>query len=295
MKTSLEHLPEAKREELQDIVDIIRSNTSKKTDMIVLFGSHARGDWVEDRYTGDDGIVYEYKSDFDILVVTSSANIAKKWSYWLKVEKILQRNKLLRTWVNLLVIDIHTLNKELKKGRYFYRDIQKEGIMLFDSKRFELAEPKELTPEECKQEAELHFEKWYKSAIGFFGQFQSAFEKNELLIAAFELHQVTERLFMTILLVYTGYKPKIHDLEKLNRQVINQHRSFVTVFPRSTEEEKHKFNLLKRAYIDSRYDMDNFDITKEQLEWLAERVEKLKELTQKNCQEKIDGFVTQRS
>ncbi len=44
--------------------------------MIVLFGSHARGDWIEDRYTGDDGIVYEYKSDFDILAVNSSANTA---------------------------------------------------------------------------------------------------------------------------------------------------------------------------------------------------------------------------
>ncbi len=67
MKTSLEHLPETKREELHDIVDIIRSSTSKKTDMIVLFGSHARGDWVDDRYSGDDGIVYEYQSDFDII------------------------------------------------------------------------------------------------------------------------------------------------------------------------------------------------------------------------------------
>lgn len=32
--------------------------------------------------------------------------------------------------------------------------------------------------------------------------------------------------------------------------------------------------------MDSRYDMENYHITKKQLEWLAERVVKLKELTQ---------------
>ena len=290
MKTSLDHLPEIKQEELQDIVTIILEKTGKKTEMILLFGSHARGDWVEDRYTGEDGIVYEYKSDFDILVVTPSVETAQKWAYWSRVEKKLQRNELLRTWVNLLVIDIRTLNNELKKGRYFYRDIQKEGIMLYDSKRCELAEPMELTAEERKEEAELHFQKWFYSAKSFLRSYNHDMKDNEYLLAAFHLHQATERFFMTILLVFTGYKPKLHDLDKLNKLVINQHRSFVSIFPQSTEEEKQNFILLKRAYIDSRYDMDNFHISKEQLEWLAERVEKLKELTHKNCQDEIKSF-----
>ena len=290
MKTSLDHLPGIKQEELQDIVKIILEKTGKKTEMILLFGSHARGDWVEDRYTGEDGIVYEYKSDFDILVVTTSVESAQKWAYWSRVEKKLQRNELLRTWVSLLVIDIRTLNNELKKGRYFYKDIQKEGIMLYDSKRCELAEPMELTAEERKEEADLHFQKWFNSANSFLIDFNHAYERNDLLKAAFELHQATERFFMTTLLVFTGYKPKLHDLEKLNKLVIIQHRSFVSIFPQSTEEEKQNFILLKRAYIDSRYDMDNFDISKEQLEWLANRVNKLKELTQRNCREKIESF-----
>ncbi len=290
MNISLEHLPELKREELQEIVKIILENSTKKTEMILLFGSHARGDWVEDRYTGDDGIVYEYRSDFDIMIVTSSIHSAQKWSYWLKIEKKLQRCKLIRTWVSLLVIDIQTLNKELKKGRYFYSDIRKEGIILYNSKKFELAEPKELTPEELKEEAARHFEKWFESANEFLEATYDEIKKQHFHKAAFELHQATERFFMTTLLVFTGYKPKLHDLEKLNRRVITQHRSFMTVFPQSTDLEKQNFILLKRAYIDSRYDMENFHITKEQLEWLANRVEKLKELTQINCQEKIESF-----
>ena len=36
--------------------------------MVILFGSHARGDWVEDRYE-KEGVTYEYVSDYDLLVV----------------------------------------------------------------------------------------------------------------------------------------------------------------------------------------------------------------------------------
>ncbi|MCB2263611.1 MAG: hypothetical protein LGR52_11870 [Candidatus Thiosymbion ectosymbiont of Robbea hypermnestra] len=46
MKTSLEHLPEQKRQELQRVIEIIREEID--LDMLILFGSYARGDWVED-------------------------------------------------------------------------------------------------------------------------------------------------------------------------------------------------------------------------------------------------------
>ena len=37
-----------------------------KLEKIILFGSYARGTWVEDGYV-KAGITYEYKSDFDLL------------------------------------------------------------------------------------------------------------------------------------------------------------------------------------------------------------------------------------
>lgn len=39
--------------------------------MIILFGSYARGKYVEDRYISQ-GITYEYISDYDFLVVTKN-------------------------------------------------------------------------------------------------------------------------------------------------------------------------------------------------------------------------------
>ena len=60
------------------------------------------------------------------------------------------------------------------------------------------------------------------------------------------------------------------------------------VFPCSTEEEEHRFDLLKRAYVYARYKMDEYTITKEELEYLAEKVNRLKNLTESICKAKIE-------
>ena len=56
MKRSLAHLPEHKRDELKRVTDIIIElvPTAQK---IILFGSYARGGWVEDVY-GEDGVAH---------------------------------------------------------------------------------------------------------------------------------------------------------------------------------------------------------------------------------------------
>jgi predicted nucleotidyltransferase len=73
LKTSLEHLSESKQEELISIKEMIINLVNPE--MIILFGSYSRGDWVEDRYRVN-GTLYEYKSDFDILVVTEPSGHA---------------------------------------------------------------------------------------------------------------------------------------------------------------------------------------------------------------------------
>ncbi|UOB19479.1 HEPN domain-containing protein [Abyssalbus ytuae] len=109
--------------------------------------------------------------------------------------------------------------------------------------------------------------------------------------AAFELHQATERYFHTTLLVFTDYKAKQHDIDLLRNDVIRLDERFATVFPQNTKEERDRFDLLKRAYIDARYRMKIYNITREELEYLGERVALLKELTEEVCQEKTDSFL----
>ena len=67
--------------------------------------------------------------------------------------------------------------------------------------------------------------------------------------------------------------------------------AFLTVFPGATAEQKECFDLLKRAYIEARYS-SAYKITKEQLEYLAERVQKLQELTKKICEARIEAYLS---
>jgi uncharacterized protein len=47
--------------------------------------------------------------------------------------KILDERNLSETPVSIIVEDIFHINKCLREERYFYVDIEKEGIMLYDS------------------------------------------------------------------------------------------------------------------------------------------------------------------
>jgi len=67
--------------------------------------------------------------------------------------------------------------------------------------------------------------------------------------------------------------------------------AFLTVLPRATDEQKEAFDLLKRAYIEARYS-SAYKITKEQLEYLAQRVTKLQDLTKKICAARIEAYLS---
>src|SRR6185369_5123940 len=286
MKKSLSHLPKHKREELKEITSIIISKV--EVEMVILFGSYARGNWVEDTYT-EGHITYEYKSDYDILVVVKEKADANRLNLWRHVEAVIHNTRTIKTWVTVIVHHVNEVNRELSMGQYFFTDIKKEGVLLYDSKRFKLAKARKLTTEERKQTAQQDFKYWFTSARYLFDDFELNLKKRRHNIAAFYLHQATERSYITTLLVFTHYKPKEHDISKLGKQVNNLDPRFFPVFQRSTPEEERLFDLLKKAYIDARYKRE-YKITKKELEYLAGRVRKLHKLTKEICKEKIEGY-----
>jgi len=286
MKSSLTHLPYRKREEIKEITSIIKENAD--VEMIILFGSYARGNWVEDIYT-EGHITYEYKSDYDILVIVKTHSQVRKLSLWRKIRSLVGRWSATHPRLSMIVHDIQEVNQALSRKHYFFTDVKKEGVLLYDSKRFELAKAQKLTSEERKQIAQADFKYWFKSASYFFDNFKVNLEKRRYNIAAFELHQATERFYITALLVFTHYKPKEHDIEILGKQVDNLDPHFLSIFPRSTPEEDRLFELLKKAYIDARYN-PKYKITRKELEYLAERVKKLQRVTKAICRERIEGY-----
>jgi uncharacterized protein len=141
------------------------------------------------------------------------------------------------TPLNIIFHGIEYLNSEIEDGNYFFIDILKEGIMLFDSGDFQLAVPKKLSAARRQKKAQEYFDKWFKYANSFLIDFQHGFDRKDYPKAIFELHQATEMLLMCMQLVYTDYKPKVHDLEKLDRETTKLDNRFKAIFPRETDEE----------------------------------------------------------
>jgi len=286
MKTDLSHLPEHKQNELKSIVAALIPRYSE-IEMIILFGSYARGNWVEDKYV-EKGTTYEYKSDYDLLIILSKNGQSNSDTLTQSISGKLNELKL-DTPVHPIFHGIEFVNKELQEGSYFFGDIKKEGIQLFNTSRYKLDDKRDMSPAEVQANAQRDFNNWFDSANEFLDTFGDDLKKDRLKKAAFELHQATERYFGAIQLVFTGYKPKTHDIEALGHLAKAVNMEFGKVFPQASVQERQRFSLLKKAYVDARYNMD-YKISKEDLVYLSERVHMLRDLTEQICKQKIASF-----
>lgn len=286
MKTSLSHLPGNKRHEILEIVEIIK-NAVQQPEKIILFGSYATGDWVEDTYF-EGGIKYDYISDYDFLIVTSE----DRDKVYELVENILaQTRKLFSIPVSPIIHSIQYVNKGLEQGQYFFSEIVSRGVLLFDTGNVEFTPTKDLSITEQKEIAKKYFDLWYPRALSSLEGAKFYFSKGLINDAAFTLHQTTERLYNTVLLVFTGYKPKTHNIDKLRTYIkpISQALFVVFPFPVRDQEQGHLFDLLKKAYIDARY-KDDYTISDDDFRNLMARIENMLRIVEKICKEKIEAF-----
>lgn len=265
------------------IAAAIRENCHD-VEMIILFGSYARGDYKETRDLSPSR-KSGHVSDYDVLVVTRYKETVQDISFWSELSRKCNESAL-SAHARLIGHDIQDVNIQLAEGQYFFSDIKKEGCLVYDAGNFVLADARELTPQEQQRIAQDHFDHWFERAKGSFSGFGSFLEKGDVNWAAFHLHQTSEACFKAVLLVFTNYNPNEHLLDLLSRMVAAQDPSFAGIFPRETEADKTRFDLLDYAYIGARYD-PRYRISKEDIRLLAASVEKLLELTEAVCKQKI--------
>jgi HEPN domain-containing protein/predicted nucleotidyltransferase len=286
MKTDFSHLPEHKQAELKAIKEALIPRYSE-IELILLFGSYARGNWVEDKYV-EKGITYEYKSDYDLLIICSKNSQANADTFIQSVTGKLEELNL-PTPVNPIFHGIEFVNHELREGNYFFDDIKEYGVLLFSTSRYQLESKREMSAEEMQAKAQQYFDNWFESANTFFETYYFTLEKGKMNEASFLLHQATERYYGALQLVFTGYKPKTHDIEILGKLAKALDMEFGKVFPKATVQERQRFTLLKKAYVDARYNMD-YKISKDDLDYLSQRVQLLRTLTEQICKQKIKHF-----
>lgn len=288
MKKSIAHLPKRKQKDLNDLVQAVRDKLPQ-TVMIILYGSYARNKYVEYDERDEFGIRTSFMSDYDILVVTDgiSANAAERALE--NIDKNYYLHPETQTPVQFINEDIKKLNKDLSAGRYFYTQLKHDGIILYDSGKYKLARRRKLRYDEIKEMAEEYFEEKFKKAGSFFEDVKNAYNREDYIQSSFYLHQACENLIYATRLTFTLKSNKQHNLLKLLNSVKQYSDEFRTVFPRDTAEEVRIFELLKAAYVQARYNPD-FVVTKEDIDALMPSVNRLFDLVERVCRERIGEY-----
>ncbi len=296
MNKRLDHLPDGKRRELTFVVDVVREGFSHAVAQrtaprfregrllkIILFGSYARGDWVEDP-------VGRYFSDYDLLVVVDHEDLTDVPEFWAKAEETLLQalasGQHLRTPVSLIYHSLEDVNAQLQLGRYFFMDIVREGVVLFEAPGHPFAEPQPLTPAEALKEGEAYYAEWLESADTFFQNAKDNIARERPKEAAFLLHQTAERFYHCLFLVLTLCSPKTHSLNQLRKLAESLDPSLAQVWPTETKFQKRCYELIRAAYVKARYSR-HYRITAEELAWLEARITLLRAVVEGLCERRL--------
>jgi len=290
MRRSARFLPENKRQDLRQLVGLIREHI-KEVGMIVLFGSYAKNKYVDYDQRIEFGVPTYYMSDYDILILTRKEIGAVKYSLFSKIKDRFfeDKNRPFHTHPQFINYGIDDFNYALSKAHYFETEIKRDGIILYDSGEYTLARRRKLDFSEIKERAQNYFEDKFATAIDFLNGVNYYYGNGRYKMSSFHLHQSAENFLRTISLVYILYSPKNHDLDELIRSCKAYTTELCRAFPRNTPEEERLFDLLQRSYIESRYNPD-FEITKADINTLLTKVEQLKQIVEKVCRERFEYY-----
>lgn len=178
MRTDLDHLPAAKQRELERVVQILfeefeeahgQATSGRRTRgriaKIIFYGSYARGGWVDEPHTAKG-----YQSDFDLLVIVNHKDLTDG-RYWEKAEERFNVERgitrTLKTPVNFIVHTLQEVNDALAHGRFFFMDIARDGVALYQADGSALHTPKPKSPQQALEMATEYFEEWFPAAASY--------------------------------------------------------------------------------------------------------------------------------
>lgn len=292
MRKDVDHLPATQQGELERVLRVLMeefaeaigkattpSRKNGKILKIILFGSYARSDWVDEPENG-------YQSDFDLLVVVNHDDLTDIAHYWYVAEDRILRDAEIARPVNIIVHSLDEVNQSLKRGEYFWVDIARDGIILYELPCHPLATPMPLTPADAYQMANAYFEEWRSKVQDAIEIAEFCIEKRKLKDAAFTLHQAVERAYICFLLVRTLYFPRSHNIKFLRSLAEDNESRLIDAWPRERRIDRRRFQLLKRAYVEARYSTA-YEISVEELNAILECVRTLRDTVEQVSRERL--------
>ncbi|MBO9623932.1 MAG: HEPN domain-containing protein [Sphingomonas sp.] len=295
MRMDIDHLPAVQRGELERIQHVLmeefaeaisRATTPSRRNgkilKIILFGSYARSDWVDEPENG-------YQSDFDLLVVVNHEDLTDIAHYWYVAEDRILRDAEIGRPVNIIVHSLDEVNQSLKRGEYFWVDIARDGIILYELPCHPLATPMPLTAVDAFEMAQAYFDEWLKKVDHAIEIAEFCIEKQKLKDGAFTLHQATERAYICFLLVRTLYFPRSHNIKFLRSLAEDNEPRLIDAWPRERRMDRRRFQLLKRAYVEARYSTA-YEINVDELMAILGSVRALRDIVERVARERLNDL-----
>lgn len=299
MRADLDHLPHCQQHELERIRTTLLTEFEAainsggggtqswrrdgKVLKIILFGSYARTDWVDEPDNG-------YLSDFDLLVIVSHEKLTNVHDYWYVAEDKVLRDPTVGRTVNVIVHTMTEVNQALSRGEYFWTDIVRDGIVLYELPGFPFARPQPMTAKGAAEMARGYFDKYVTSTREWIDLAEFAIAKGNVgdwpKKAAFNLHQAVETAYICTLLVHTFYFPRSHNIKFLRSLAEDVDQRLTAAWPREGRPERRRFEMLRRSYVEARYS-HQYDISLDDLEALPVSTTALANLVASICEERL--------
>ncbi|WP_066659444.1 MULTISPECIES: HEPN domain-containing protein [unclassified Sphingomonas] len=292
MRRDVDHLPAVQQGELERVQRVLMeefaeaiskattpSRKNGKILKIILFGSYARTDWVDEPENG-------YQSDFDLLVVVNHEDLTDIAHYWYVAEDRILRDAEIKRPVNIIVHSLDEVNQSLRRGEYFWVDIARDGIVLYELPCHPLAAPAPLTAADAYQMAGVYFGEWLRKVDSSIKGANFYIGEQEFKDAAFTLHQAVERAYICFLLVRTLYFPRSHNIKFLRSLAEDNEPRLIEAWPRERRIDRRRFQLLKRAYVEARYSTA-YEISIEELNAILECVRNLRNIVEQVSRERL--------
>lgn len=282
VRKDVDHLPPAQQNELRRVTQILLDEfalaisratqpwkKNGKVQKVILFGSYSRDDWIDEPENG-------YQSDYDLLIIVSHPDLTDIAEYCYLAEDRIMRDPAIGRPVNIIAHTLDEVNQGLTSGEYFWVDIARDGIALYELPSAMLAMPMPLTPADAYKMASAYFQDWLAKTDSGIKLASFALQEGEEKDAAFLLHQAAERAYICYLLVRSQYVPRSHNLKFLRSLAEDKEPRLIDCWPRATKLDRRRFELAKRADVEARYST-SYEISVEDLEAIGAAVGNLRD------------------
>ena len=178
-----------------------------------------------------------------------------------------------------LVVNTQTFLQWLQDGHPFACRVQQQAILLHgDPVEYDespSSRSANTAPGDCQAAQPAALQK----VSSFLAGAELFIIRKEHKMAAFMLHQCAEHALLAILKKGSGLRVNTHSIDKLLRYCSMVDHRIPHIFPRHTEQQQRLFQLLQKAYIDTRY-KDDYHIHTTDLEAIRSMLRKLVEILQ---------------